>query len=160
MFLGLFWDSGLKNLGVSYAGLADGLTKRTTKHDRAAAETSMRTLASGLAALWLALAFSYAVCFGAWMAADMARSDGPTPSGRDALATAYTHMFGDVLSLRITWPDLLPSLEWLGQILDDPGSALEEVLERLSNVVRFMNFDPTYFLRGADALSAFNLLLG
>ena len=148
---------------LSSAGMfsvPDGLAKRMIKHERTEAETSLRLLAGGLACFWLALALSPAICFSAWRAVDAARNDGPTSAGEGAIAVAYSHSFDSLLSLQIRLPNLLPSLERLVDIFEDPWAAFTQLIESLANVLQFVNFDPSYFLRSASVLSAVNFLLG
>ena len=78
---------------------------------------------------------------------------------RAPTATAYAYVLESVLTFRFRWPSLLPSLEMLGAVLNDPGGAIEELLTYLGSVVRFVNFDPEYFMRGIDTLSAVNFAL-
>ena len=78
----------------------------------------------------------------------------------NAIAVAYTHSYGSLLSLQIRWPSLLPSLKRLAEIFEQPWAEFTQLLESLANVLQFVNFDPSYFLRSASALSAVNFVLG
>ena len=151
----------------------DALTKRMTKHDPAKEEAGPRTLTGGLACFCVAIVLAPCVCFSSWIAAELLVD--PTVSFFDATSTAYTHLLGSILSLRLDWSNVLPFFEhllqhlWEGlsdaferfwEIVNDLPAALEEVLESLGDVVRFVNFDPAYFLKKGSTLDAVNIVLG
>jgi hypothetical protein len=75
------------------------------------------------------------------------------------VAVAYEYSFHNLLALRVDWTDLLPSLDQVRAILDDPEAAFTEVLGRVANAVSFANFDPSYYMEGMGQLDAFSMVL-
>jgi hypothetical protein len=141
----------------------DVLTKRLGVREPAEQETGSRTLAGGLACFCTALALAACTCYGAWIAAEVLAH--PLVSPAEAVRTAYTHSYSTLVSLRFRWPSLLPSFQRLWEVINDPGAACQEVLQRLQDVVRgavvsFANFDPSYFMEGIATLSAINVVVG
>eukprot|EP00966_Prymnesium_polylepis_P327270 7383151-Prymnesium_polylepis.1 len=137
----------------------DGIAKRATEKDAAKQETGLRTLAGGFACFWVATSLAPCICFTVWRVVGATADGGPIVAEANALNVAYSYMLEPISLLRIRWPSLLPSLERLGEILEDPGAAVEHVLSYLGNVVRFVNFDPEFFLKGIAELSAINVAL-
>ena len=76
------------------------------------------------------------------------------------LELAYTNSFAAALSLRLDFSALLPSFDALIEVLGDPLDALSALVEHVSHMSIYVEFDPSYFARNMEALSALNLVLG
>ena len=140
---------------VSKFGILDGAAGKRIGDDLSASETGSQCLAGGLACWFLVLSIAPAVIFDAW--GDAVEAGGGVLTKQ--VAVAYEYSFHNLLALRVDWTDLLPSLDQVRAILDDPEAAFTEVLGRVANAVSFANFDPSYYMEGMGQLDAFSMVL-
>ena len=78
---------------------------------------------------------------------------------KEKVAIAYANSFQSFSTLRFRWDGLLPSIDRLLELLEDPQAVLNDLYERITKVVTQVNFDPIYFAESVEVLNAINLCL-
>jgi hypothetical protein len=78
----------------------------------------------------------------------------------DHMRVCYANSFAAIIELHIEWSSLLPPLDELLQLLSDPLPSLQEAVDTVANITRYIEFDPSYFAESAATLSVVNVGLG
>ena len=134
--------------------LTNGMTRTTQGLEFS--ETSISTLAGSVACLLGGVALSPVIAYAVWTATDRLVNATSKPPWQ----VCYADSFANLLTLRIDWSNLLPPLDEIFDFLQDPVPVLEELLQALASITRFLEFDPSYFVENIAALNLVNVVLG
>ena len=121
-------------------------------------ETSNSTLAGGLACVWILVALSPGLVYHAW--ADAHRLSNDTHSSwADHVSMGYRNTFDVIYTFHFDWTALIPDWQALLDVLADPLAALGDWVNRVGNLLEYIEFDPAYYLAASAHLLTLNVAL-